>query len=157
MRPSSHEDECPTPSPAGFSIIEAVMVLIIVLVVVGSLVPTAYRQIAHARVNRAASVAAADFYLAQGMAGRMRRPVRVTVDQLAKTISLKTVTDSLIQRRYYGTEGEFKLTAFTAVPLQVQVLPNGMTNASITVTFGNGTYQRQVRISRAGWVRILRM
>jgi hypothetical protein len=133
------------------------MVLIIVLVVVGSLVPSVNRQIAHARVNRAASVGAADFYLAQGVAGRMRWPVRVTVDQRAKTISLKTVTDSLIQRRYYGTEGAFKLIVFNAEPLQVQVLPNGMTNATITVTFGNGTYQRQVRLSRAGQVRILRM
>ena len=133
------------------------MVLIIVLVVVGSMLPTANRQIAHARVNQAANVGAADFYLAQGVAGRMRRPVLVAADLTAKTISIKTMTDSLIQRRYYGTEGEFKLTVFSAAPLQVQVLPNGMTNATITVTFGNGTYQRQVRISRAGQVRILRM
>jgi type II secretory pathway pseudopilin PulG len=133
------------------------MVLIIVLVVLGSMLPTASRQIAHARVNRAASVGAADFFLAQDVAGRMRRPVRLIVDQTAKTISLKTVTDSLIQRRSYGADGEFKLTVFGAAPLQVQVLPNGMTNATITVTFGNGTYQRQVRLSRAGQVRVLRM
>jgi type II secretory pathway pseudopilin PulG len=133
------------------------MVLVIVLVVIGSMLPVANRQIAHARVNRAASVGVADFFLAQDVAGRMSRPVRVTVDQTAKTISLKTVTDSLIQRRYYGTEGEFKVTVFSATPLQVQVLPNGMTNATMTVTFGNGTYQRQVRLSRAGQVRLLRM
>ena len=133
------------------------MVLVIMLVVIGSMMPMAGRQIAHARVNQAASVGVADFFLAQSVAGRMRRPVRVSVDTTAKTISLKTVTDSLIQRRSYGTDGEFKLTVFGAAPLQVQVLPNGMANATITVTFGSGAYQRQVRLSRAGQVRILRM
>jgi type II secretory pathway pseudopilin PulG len=133
------------------------MVLVIVLVVLGSMMPSVNRQVAHARVNRAASVGASDFFLAQDVAGRLRRPVRVTVDTTAKTISLKTVTDSLIQQRHYGKDGEFKLAVFSAVPLQVQVLPTGMASATITVTFGNGDYQRKVRLSRAGQVRLLRM
>jgi type II secretory pathway pseudopilin PulG len=133
------------------------MVLLIVLIILGSMMPTVTRQVAHARVNRAASVGVADFYLAQDVAGRMRRPVRITVDSTAKTVSLTTTSDSLIQRRFYGTDGEFKLSVFSATPLQVQVLPNGMANTTIVLTFGDGTYQRQARLSRAGQVRLLRM
>jgi type II secretory pathway pseudopilin PulG len=142
---------------AGFSIIEAVMVVVIVLLIVGSMMPSVNRQVTHARINRAANVGAADFSLAQDVAGRMRRPVRITVDTTAKTVSLTTVTDSLIQRRYYGAEGDFKLSVFGAAPLQVQVLPNGMASTTMIVTFGDGTYRRQARLSRAGQVRLLRM
>jgi type II secretory pathway pseudopilin PulG len=133
------------------------MVLLIVGVILGSMMPAVNRQVAHARVNRAASVGVADFYLAQDVAGRMRRPVRITVDTTAKTLSLTTTSDSLIQRRYYGAEGDFKLSVFRSAPLQVQVLPNGMTNTTIVVTFGDGTYLRQARLSRAGQVRLLRL
>jgi hypothetical protein len=133
------------------------MVLLIVLIILGSMMPTVNRQVAHARINRAANVSVADFFLAQDVAGRMRRPIRITVDPSAKTISLTTVTDSLIQQRFYGADGDFKISAFGAAPLQVLVLPNGMANATMVVTFGDSTYRRQARLSRAGQVRLLRM
>jgi type II secretory pathway pseudopilin PulG len=76
MRPSSHEGECPTPSPAGFSIIEAVMVLLIVATILAALTPGVIRTLSHARVNRAATVVAAQFYVAQSLAGRQRKPGR---------------------------------------------------------------------------------
>lgn len=135
------------------------MVLLIVLVVLGSMIPSVRRQIRHAQVNRAANVGAADFLLAQELAGKTRRPVRLTVDTTARSISLYAVTavaDSLIQQRSYGVTGAFQLSVLTAAPMQVLVLPNSMASATITVTFGNDGYLRLVRLSRAGQVRILR-
>ena len=142
------------PRRHGFTTIEAVMVLLIVVVVVMSLMPAVATQITHSRINRAASVVAADFYSAQSLAGRNRAPVRVIFDPTAKTASLRLPNDSLLLRRYYGSEGEFKLPSFSASPAQVQVLPSGMTNTSITVSLSDGTFTRQVRMSRAGQIRV---
>jgi type II secretory pathway pseudopilin PulG len=136
--------------------IEAVMVMLIVVVVIATLTPGVSRQLMHSRVTRAASVCAADFYLAQSLAARNRAPVRVIFDVAAKTASLRLPNDSLLLVRNYGLEGDFKLPSLSASPATVQVLPNGMTNGTITVTLGDGTFTRQVRMSRAGQIRILR-
>jgi len=141
----------------GFTMIEAVMVLLIVATVVGALTPSVVRQISHARVNRAANVVAADFYLAQSLAGRQHAPVIVTFDS---TNMLTTITQpppastSLVTRRF-GLDSEFKLTTFTASATPVQILPNGMASAAVILTVSNGSYTRQVRMTRAGQIRVL--
>jgi type II secretory pathway pseudopilin PulG len=140
----------------GFSMMEAVMVLLVVGVVVASLTPALSRQLTHSRINRAASVCAADFYLAQSLAARNRQPVRVLFDSTAKTATLKLPNDSTLLVRYYGKSGAFKLPSFYASPTVVQVLPSGMTNAAITVNLTDGTFLRQVRMSQAGQIRVLR-
>ena len=136
---------------------EAVVVLLVVLVIVATLTPAVARQVAHSRINRAASICAADFYMAQALAARNRQPVRVVFDSSAKTASLKLPNDSLLLVRPYGTQSEFKLPSFSASPGVVQVLPSGMTNGTITVTLSDGSFKRQVRMSQAGQIRILRI
>jgi type II secretory pathway pseudopilin PulG len=157
MRPSSHEGECPTPSPAGFSIIEAVMVLLIVATILAALTPGVIRTLSHARVNRAANVVAAQFYVAQSLAGRQRKPVKLTVSPGAKTI---TITDAVsatrLAIRYFGSDSDFKLPSLTATPANVYILPNGMANTSVIVDVGDASYKQQVRMTRAGQIRILR-
>lgn len=149
-RPSRH-------SRAGFSIIEAVMVLLIVVVVVGTLTPSVQRQLTRSRINRAARVAAADFYLAQALSNRERQPVTVRFDPVAKTAVIRVSSpDTVLSRRFYGSEGEFKLQEVSAVPASVVVLPNGMASSTITVSLGDGTYTRRVRMSRAGQILVLR-
>jgi len=133
------------------------MVLTIVALVVGALTPSVRRQLMHARVNRAASVVAGDFFLAQSIAGRQRVPVTITFDGTAQTT---TITDSrvsatvLVTRRF-GLDSDYKLVSFGASPTSVLVLPNGMATTTVIVTLSDGSYQRQVRLSRAGQVRIL--
>jgi len=141
----------------GFTIIEAVMVMLIVVVVVASLTPAVSRQITHSRINRAASVCAADFYMAQALAARNRQPVRVVFDSTAKTATLRLPNDSILVTRYYGLNGSFKLPSFSASPSVVQVLPSGMANTTITVNMTDKAgFLRQVRMSQAGQIRILR-
>jgi type II secretory pathway pseudopilin PulG len=142
----------------GFTVIEAVMVMLIVVVVVASLTPAVSRQITHSRINRAASVCAADFYMAQALAARNRMPVRVVFDSTAKTATLRLPNDSILVTRNYGLTGSFKLPSFSASPTVVQVLPSGMANTTITVNMtDNSGFVRQVRMSQAGQIRILRL
>ena len=151
------EDPCALSRPAGFTIFEAVMVLLIVLVVIAALTPGLNRALAHARVNRAANVVAAQFYLAQSMAGRQHKPVTMLVSPGAKTITIKdAVSDTTLLVRRFGSDSEFNLLSLSASPATVYVLPTGMASASITVTVGDPSYQQQVWMSSAGQIRILR-
>ncbi len=141
----------------GFTMIEAVMVLLIVATVVGALTPSVARQISHARVNRAANIVAADFYLAQSLAGRQHGPVIITFDSTAKatTINQPAPLNTNLLTRRFGIDSEFKLTRFSATSSPIQILPNGMANAAVTLTVGSGAYTRQVRMTRAGQIRVL--
>jgi len=157
MRPSLCEDEWARRPQRGFSIFEAVMVLMIVGLVIAALTPGVVRTIEHGRVDRAANAVAAQFYLAQSLASRQRRPVAVAVSAANKTITISdAISLTRLSIRYFGTEGAFNLRALTATPTSVNVQPNGMATASIVVDVGNVTYKQQVRMTRAGQIRILR-
>jgi type II secretory pathway pseudopilin PulG len=151
------EDRCAQSRPTGFTIFEAMMVLFIVLILVAALTPGVSRALAHARVNRAANVVAAQFYLAQSMAGRQHKPVTMLVSPGAKTITISdAVTSTALLVRSFGKDSEFNLLALSATPATVYILPTGMANASVTVTVGDPSYQQQVLMTRAGQIRILR-
>jgi type II secretory pathway pseudopilin PulG len=158
MRRSVGEDRCPKRPAAGFSIIEAVMVLLIVATVIGALTPGVVRTLSHARINRAANVVAAQFYLAQSMAGRQRRPVTLTVNATTKTITIADAVSpfAALAVRQFGTQSEFRIASFVASRPSVYILPNGMANAADTVSVSDGTYTQRVCVSRAGQIRILR-
>lgn len=133
------------------------MVLMIVGIVMAALTPGVVRTLEHSRVNRAANAVAAQFFLAQSLAGRQRKPVRVEISAANKTITITdVVTSTRLSIRYFGTEGDFRLRALTATPTMVSVLPSGMSSASILVDIGDPTYRQQVRVTRAGQIRILR-
>ncbi len=134
------------------------MVLLIVLTVVAALTPGVSRSLSHARVNRAANVVAAQFYMAQSMAGRQHRPVTMLVSPGAMTITISDAVSpfTVLVTRRFGSDSEFNLVALSAVPATVYLLPSGMASASVTVTVGNASYQQQVRMTKAGQIRILR-
>lgn len=132
------------------------MVLLVVATVVGALAPSVSRQLTHARINRAANVVAADFFLAQSLAGRQHAPVTMTFSPGAKTTTVTDpATSTTLYVRRYGIESGFKLTSFAATPTSVQVLPNGMASAQVVISIGDGSYTKQIRMTRAGQIRII--
>jgi type II secretory pathway pseudopilin PulG len=152
------EDRCPTPRPAGFTIFEAMMVLLIMLTVVAALTPGVTRALSHARVNRAANVVAAQFYQAQSMAGRQHRPVTMLVSPGAKTITISDAVTpfTVLVTRSFGSTSEFNLLALSANPAKVYILPSGMASSVDTVFVGDASYSQKVYMSKAGQIRILR-
>jgi len=143
------------PGRAGFTVIEAALVLLIIAVVVGALTPGVVRQLQHARVNRAARVMAADLFLSQSLAGRQHVPIILAIDSSARTVTLRDArTGSTLVVRRYGPDSEFRLQTISSTPGTFQVLPTGMASSAVVVTVAAGGYTRTVRMTRGGLIRI---
>ena len=140
----------------GFTLIETMAVLTIAGTTSAMAFPEVVRAVSHARVNQAAIVAAGDFELASSLADRQRRPVRITIDATARTL---TVTDRnsgvVLAKRLFGPTTDFKIESLAASPAQVDVFPNGTTSAAMRVTVGLAGYERHITVSRAGQVRVI--
>jgi len=143
---------------AGFTIFEAVLVIIIIFVVVASLIPKVGQTLGHARVNRSANVIAAEFLLSQSLAARQHAPVILAVDAstLTLTISQPPPSNTVLRTYVFDINSDFKLGALSATPTSVQIMPNGTANATMLVTVGGSDYYHQVRITQAGQIRITR-
>lgn len=141
---------------AGYSVIE----LVITIVVFGILLSVAYLRMTpavnHARVHRAATVIATDLQYAQMLAVRQRAPVAVIVDNSLKSYVIRLRDTSVTFRnRFFGQNTEYLLDTLAANPTSVVMFPNGVAAATTTFTVGLDGYTRQVRLTRAGQVRIV--
>ncbi|HVM42419.1 MAG TPA: type II secretion system protein [Gemmatimonadales bacterium] len=141
---------------AGFTIFEAVLVILIIFVVVATLIPKVGQTLGHARVNRSANVVAAEFLLAQSLAARQHAPVILAVNSatLTVTISQPPPSNTVLRSYVFDITSDFKLGALSANPSSVQVMPNGTANASMLITVGGSDYYHLVRLTQAGQVRI---
>jgi prepilin-type N-terminal cleavage/methylation domain-containing protein len=140
---------------SGFTLIETMAVLTIAGTAMTMAFPEVVRAVSHARVNQAAAVAAGDFELAASLADRQRRPVRVTIDPVARTM---TFTDrnsgTVLAQRPFGSTTDFKLERLISAPAQVDLFPNGTASQATVVTLALAGYARHITISRAGQVRV---
>jgi prepilin-type N-terminal cleavage/methylation domain-containing protein len=139
----------------GFTLPEMLIVIVIIVLLAAMAAPATAKQLRRSRVNQAANVVAGDLENAVSSAARLRRPVRIT----RTTETSFTVTDrntgALIQQRELGSDTEWKVTALGFSTATVDVFPNGVTSASLTVTVSENGYSRQVRLSRAGLGQVI--
>ena len=140
---------------AGFSLIELIIVLLILGIGAATVVPAVGRTLGKARLDRAASVMAADLQLAHTTAARRRAPVRMSVDttnRIVRIVDHAAPTTVYTERRYDATS-DFSVQRLAAAPTTLVFFPNGLANDTIrfTLTAAGGT--RLVRMSRAGQIR----
>ncbi len=110
-----------------------------------------------AKTRHAAAAVAADLQYAQMVAARDRQPVIVIVNTSLHLMMIRNRAGSTIYRqRFMGDDTEFGLTTLSASPANsVEIFPNGIATQTITYTAARGTNSRQIRLSRAGQVRVL--
>jgi len=142
----------------GYTIIE----MLIVMIVFGVLLSVAFFRMGpaldHARVQRAATVLATDLRYAQMLAVRGRKPVAVVVNSSLKGYIVRERGSAVVKRqRFMGAGTDFLLDEFTATASSVELFPHGVATATTTFTLGLAGYQRQVRITQAGQVRVVRV
>jgi Tfp pilus assembly protein FimT len=137
--------------------IEVLVVVLIVGVMAMIAGPAMSRIVRHNRVNRASTLIAADLQNAFAVAARQREPIRVQADSVTKSYQFvdRKTGQVLRIRTFYGDTSEYKLTRLVFSPIAIDVFPNGVSSAQLTVDLSNGDYARQVTASTAGFIRRL--
>jgi Tfp pilus assembly protein FimT len=147
---------CHKYSRFGFSMIELIVIVGIIGVMATIAGPAISRIVRHQRVNRATTVITSDLQNAFAVAARQREPVRIQADNANRSyqfIDRKTGTVLRI-RTFYGDTSEYRLSKLNFAPATLDVFPNGISSAPLTVDLGNGDYEKQITASTAGFVRI---
>jgi prepilin-type N-terminal cleavage/methylation domain-containing protein len=140
----------------GFSIIELIAVMAILGIMASFAGPAFSRIVRHQRVNRAATVIAADLQNAFAVAARQRQPVRIQADQNTRSYQFIDRKSGAILRirTFYGDTSEYRLSKLVFTPATIDVFPSGVSSAAIVIDLGNGDYNKQITASTAGFIRI---
>jgi Tfp pilus assembly protein FimT len=113
----------------------------------------------HGKVNSAAAVMAADLQYAQLMAAKQRKPVVVIVTTATQSYVIRDRANAAVifRTRYMGTSTDYSLDQMTGNPANsIEVFATGVTPATTTFTLGLHGYQKLVKFTKAGQVRVLK-
>jgi prepilin-type N-terminal cleavage/methylation domain-containing protein len=145
-------------SSRGFSMIELIAVIAILGVLATIAGPAMSRIIRHNRVNRATTIIASDLQNAFAVAARQREPVRIQGDAATRSYQfVDRKTGAVLRiRTFYGDTSEYRLSTLNFNPATIDVFPNGVSSAPLTIDLANGDYSKQITASTAGFVRVSR-
>jgi prepilin-type N-terminal cleavage/methylation domain-containing protein len=141
----------------GYTMIEMVTTLVVAGIVMSVGIVALAPAVEHAKVRSAANVIAGDLQYAQALAVRERRPIAVMVDstRMELVIRDRDRVDDVFRTRSLGASSDFTLDRMVATGTSVQLFPNGVAGSTITLTVGLRGFQRRVRLTRAGQIRII--
>jgi prepilin-type N-terminal cleavage/methylation domain-containing protein len=144
----------------GFTLTELIVALVLMAAAAGIVLPSISRTLNEGKINQVSSVVVTTLRESTSLAGRRRRPVRVSIDTVARVIRLRDhlAPDSVFRTLWLNESGEYALSVLAASDTQLVVFPNGLrTKATntwpMTVTLTIGDDQRRVSLTRAGQIR----
>jgi Tfp pilus assembly protein FimT len=140
----------------GFSVIELIAIVAILGIMAAIAGPAMSRIVRHQRVNRATTLIASDLQNAFATAARSREPVRVQADNANRSYQFVDRKSGAVLkiRSFYGDTSEYKLSVLNFSPATLDVFPNGVSSAKLTIDLANGDYSKQITASTAGFVRV---
>lgn len=140
----------------GFTITEVLIVLILVGIIGGFAFRRVGSMLAQTRVQRAASVVAADLKVAHSMAGRQRQPIRISIDPAARVFRLRDYATpaTVYLERHFHDAGEYPVDTFQTSEMSLLVYPNGLAEKAVVITLVAAGRSRIITMSRAGQVRV---
>jgi Tfp pilus assembly protein FimT len=132
---------------------------LIVVAVLGTMLsigwPRANDGIRQRRVIAAGNALSADIPVAFSLAARQRKPVELTYDASSGELRVTDRADGTVYlRRALRGESEYMLDIVSMTPASVLILPNGTSSSAFTITFANGTFIRELSVSRTGLSRV---
>jgi len=147
----------PPRSRLGFTMIELALTLTVIAIMTAMMIPRFGRVMNSTRVNRTASIVAADLEQAFTLAGRFRKPMRIDCNcgNAIYTIADRSDGTLRLNRRLRDADlGNMTLVRETPGGV-VDVFPSGVSSAPLRfrITLGNST--RAISLSTVGQVRII--
>ena len=140
---------------AGYTLIEVVIVLLIIGLLAAMALPAVSQLMQSGRLDAAQAVVASDLQTALSIAGRQRKPVRISWDSAAVAYTISDRASATAFRvRPLGIGSEFSMTSVTFVPATVDVFPGGVASAALTVRVSWNGSARTVTMTRTGLVRL---
>lgn len=132
------------------------VVTILVGIALGFAAPTVGRSLARMKLDRAATVVAADLRLGPSLAARQKAPIRMTVDASGRSYTIADRTSgTVLLARHMAPGTEYDVSLMLTAPSQVDFYPNGIASDTMRITIRSAGQTRIVRMTRAGQVRIL--
>lgn len=139
----------------GFTLIEALAVVMILGIVAAMSVPATANMLAQTRVSRAAAVASSDLQTAFSLAAREKLPLILTVDAANRWYALADRDDATLVRRSFGPGAhELTVESMTTTATTVHFFPTGMASGPVAITLVVGNHARRVEMSRVGQIRV---
>jgi prepilin-type N-terminal cleavage/methylation domain-containing protein len=140
----------------GYTMLELVIVLTIVGIVSAMSVGRIHDLLIHERVVRAATAMQNDLEAAFAIAGRNRRPVRISWDAASMRLGVTDRAGTLRYRTIALGGDAYGLTSSNVNVSRspVEIYPNGFANDTLTITLTGVNVSRKIRVSRAGLVRV---
>ncbi len=142
----------------GYTMAEMALTLVVAGIVTTAVVVTLGPAVEHAKVRSAANAVAGDLQYAQVIAVRERRPISVLVepDSMRIVIRDRDQTSNIHRVRSFGADTDFSLDHLSATSPSLEMFPNGLAGSTVSITLGLRGFLRQVKVTRAGQIRIIR-
>jgi type II secretory pathway pseudopilin PulG len=143
----------------GFTMVELALTFSIIGILAAIMIPAMGRTMQATRVNRAATIVAADLEQAFTLAGRFRRPMRISCTCGTGVYTVADLAGGTVRlrRTLVGDSDIGNMTVVFNPPIAgiVDVYPSGVSTAALTVRITFGASTRGVTVSTAGHVRII--
>jgi type II secretory pathway pseudopilin PulG len=140
--------------------IELALTLVVIAIMAAMISPRFVRIMRSTRVARSSAVVAGDLEQAFTLAGRYRKPMRITCDCANATYTIAdrdAVGTVRLTRRLVDSDlGTMTLTWEAPNPGNtVDVFPNGISTNLLRLRITSGTSTRAIQVTTAGIVRII--
>lgn len=141
---------------AGYTIIEMAIVIVVASVLMTMVVWRTGPALERARARQAVAAVSGDIQYAQMLAARQREPVVLIVNPSLKLILIRSRGGTIFRQRFVGPSTEYGIDTLTVTPTNtVELFPNGIATSNMTVQAATQGYRREVRLSRAGQIRVV--
>ncbi len=139
--------------------VEMGLTLVVIAIMAAMMVPKIGRVMQATRVNRTAAIVAGDLEQAFTLAGRFRRPMRISCTCGTGTYTVADLNGGTVRlTRTLGQDedlGSITLAFELPVAGVVDVFPSGVSTAALRVRITSGISTKAVTLSTAGHVRIV--
>jgi Tfp pilus assembly protein FimT len=151
----------PSRRRGGFTFIEILVVFIVFSAVATISIRAVGDTLRRDRVAKTSAIVSSDLEQAFAIAARQRMPVRVQIDRTDRKITVvdRNTPTLVYKTRSFAKAGAYELDSLWSNTDFIDIMPNGLSTSDLQLsliirTTGGALYQKSVRASKGGLVRV---